>query len=270
MKLFLIDYDRRAGKIVEMLTYDATAQRREAYDARFKRELAIFRQDIDREVVLLEAIDEAAPPENAQQILCLVHGTCTLGWQRKGKIRLRPKVIESHMNITIISCSLSPDSRSRVLANAAAGLLRSNEATVQLLDLREHPLPMCDGEGCDERAIAPLRAAIQRCGCDPAGRANLQLRRERGREESHRADRQGLGRKARRVPSAAGGHGSYMSIMGLVNSLMLDFRCLVVPRFVYAVGNDFAGDEISSAKIRDRVQQLCSETSRIAMAMKNN
>ena len=39
---------------------------------------------------------------------------------------------------------------------------------------------------------------------------------------------------------AAGGDGSYMSIMALANSLMLDFRCVIVPRFVYATGGAFA------------------------------
>ena len=33
---------------------------------------------------------------------------------------------------------------------------------------------------------------------------------------------------------AAGGTSSYMSVMGLANSLMLDFRCIILPRFVYA------------------------------------
>ena len=33
-----------------------------------------------------------------------------------------------------------------------------------------------------------------------------------------------------------------MSILGLANGLMLDFRCLIVPRFVYATGDDFAND----------------------------
>src|SRR5204863_3376940 len=58
---------------------------------------------------------------------------------------------------------------------------------------------------------------------------------------------------------AAGGHGSYMSVMSLANSLMLDFRCLIVPRFVYAVGSDFTGEAVSSPKIKERLSQLCGE-----------
>ena len=42
---------------------------------------------------------------------------------------------------------------------------------------------------------------------------------------------------------AAGGRGSYMGCMGLANSLMLDFRSLILPRFVYATGDPFAGEQ---------------------------
>jgi FMN reductase len=60
-----------------------------------------------------------------------------------------------------------------------------------------------------------------------------------------------------------------MSIMSLANSLMLDFRCLIVPRFVYAVGTDFTGDEITSAKILERTEELCGEMIRIARALRS-
>ncbi len=38
---------------------------------------------------------------------------------------------------------------------------------------------------------------------------------------------------------AAGGMSSYMSVMAYANSLMLDFRCVIIPRFVYATGDIF-------------------------------
>ena len=67
--------------------------------------------------------------------------------------------------------------------------------------------------------------------------------------------------------AAAGGHSSYMSIMPLANSLMLDFRCVIVPRFVYATGGDFADGKVSSAKIASRITQLAGETLRLAAAL---
>src|SRR5689334_10102232 len=69
--------------------------------------------------------------------------------------------LESAMNILIISCSLSPDSRSRVLCAEAQRILLESRVESTLFDLRDHPLPMCDGEDCDPKLLAPLRDAIQ-------------------------------------------------------------------------------------------------------------
>jgi hypothetical protein len=49
-----------------------------------------------------------------------------------------------------------------------------------------------------------------------------------------------------------------MSVMAIANSLMLDFRCIVLPRFVYATGSDFAAGKIASAEITRRIGDLAS------------
>ena len=67
---------------------------------------------------------------------------------------------------------------------------------------------------------------------------------------------------------AAGGMSSYMSIMSLANSLMLDFRSVVVPRFVYAVGEAFADGRIVDPKVTSRVAELAKETARLGGALK--
>ena len=68
---------------------------------------------------------------------------------------------------------------------------------------------------------------------------------------------------------AAGGQGSYMSAMGVANSLMLDFRCIIVPRFIYATGESFEGSRLADESIQQRVEQLVADTLRIAQASKN-
>ena len=55
-----------------------------------------------------------------------------------------------------------------------------------------------------------------------------------------------------------------MSIMALANSLMLDFRCVIVPRFVYATGRDFAGDCITGPQIAERTAGLAATLARLA------
>jgi FMN reductase len=57
--------------------------------------------------------------------------------------------------------------------------------------------------------------------------------------------------------------------MALANSLMLDFRCTILPRFVYATEADFAGDAIVNADIARRTQELARELARYTAALKN-
>ena len=57
--LFLIEYNRHRGEIVNLRTF-ADSERRTAESSRLTLELELNRQAIEHEVVLLEAIDEAA------------------------------------------------------------------------------------------------------------------------------------------------------------------------------------------------------------------
>jgi FMN reductase len=47
------------------------------------------------------------------------------------------------------------------------------------------------------------------------------------------------------------------------NSLMLDFRCLVIPRFVYAKGDDFTGKKHPTADLAARITQLAEASVKI-------
>ncbi len=40
-----------------------------------------------------------------------------------------------------------------------------------------------------------------------------------------------------------------MSVMAYANSLMLDFRCVIIPRFVFATSHAFDGERINDKKI---------------------
>ena len=67
---------------------------------------------------------------------------------------------------------------------------------------------------------------------------------------------------------AAGGMSSYMSVMAFANSLMLDFRCVIIPRFVYATGHAFDGDELKDEKVAQRVEQLARDLVRFTAALR--
>ena len=44
---------------------------------------------------------------------------------------------------------------------------------------------------------------------------------------------------------------------------MLDFRCVILPRFIYATGGDFSDGKITSAEIKKRVKQLSADARRL-------
>jgi NAD(P)H-dependent FMN reductase len=67
---------------------------------------------------------------------------------------------------------------------------------------------------------------------------------------------------------AAGGMNSYMSIMAFANSLMLDFRCVIIPRFVYATGRAFEGDELKDKEVGGRIDELAGELIRFTKALR--
>ena len=172
------------------------------------------------------------------------------------------------MTVLHISCSLSPGSRSRVLAAEAARALEAAGAGVKVLDLRDFPMPMCDGEDCEDPNVARLAQAVG--AADAILLAVPIYSYDVNAAAKNLVEHTGSAWEGKVVGflCAAGGTASYMSVMGLANSLMLDFRCLIVPRFVYATAGDFSGGEVSSARIKERVAQLASHTVRLAKALR--
>jgi hypothetical protein len=57
--IFLIEYDRSRGEIVTLKTF-SDSERHAADDARLEMEIGLNRDEVDREVVILEAESEEA------------------------------------------------------------------------------------------------------------------------------------------------------------------------------------------------------------------
>src|SRR5438445_13275486 len=67
---------------------------------------------------------------------------------------------------------------------------------------------------------------------------------------------------------AAGGMSSYMSVMAFAASLMLDFRSVIIPRFVYATGRAFEGGELTDNEVGERINELADELVRFTNALR--
>lgn len=171
--------------------------------------------------------------------------------------------------ILVLSSSLHPESRSRILAKACRQRLVELDRTAVWFDLAESPLPPCDGASAYGAKV--VRELSQQIGqadavliASPVYNYDVNAALKNAVELTGTAwTNQVVG-----LMLAAGGQGSYMSAMGLANSLMLDFRCLIVPRFIYATGEAFDGDRLADDAIRDRVDLLVRDTLRLADAIR--
>jgi NAD(P)H-dependent FMN reductase len=171
------------------------------------------------------------------------------------------------VSILVISGSLRAESRSRVLAQNAFETLQSQKADVSFVDLQDYPLPLCDGgPAYGHENVARIFPHIQKAkviligmpiynyDVNAAIKNLVELTGKNAWED-----------KTVGFLCAAGGRSSYMSVMHFGNDLMLDFRCVIIPRFVYATGSDFNEPPnltISNPEIQERIQQLTNEAIR--------
>jgi len=171
------------------------------------------------------------------------------------------------MKILVISCSGHLDSKSRRLAREAMKTLADKpNVEAELIDLQEHPLPFCDGGAAygHENTVAlgeKMKAADGYIFAVPIYNYDVNAMAKNLIEMTGRQ----MSDKVVAFLCAAGGEGSYMSVMSVANSLMLDFRCLIIPRFVYATGKHFDdANELVDAELKKRIKQLTRATVTLA------
>ncbi|MDQ8203191.1 NAD(P)H-dependent oxidoreductase [Pelagicoccus sp. SDUM812003] len=161
------------------------------------------------------------------------------------------------MNIAIISSSLNPQSKSRDVARALENQLASAEGvSVDFIDLQELPLPICDGGAAygDPNTVAlneRMESADAYVIATPIYNYGMNAALKNWMELSGRK----MEGKVAGILCSAGGAMSYMSPMAIANALMLDFRVIILPRFVYTTGADWDGPELKS-EIAGRLQQF--------------
>ncbi|MEM7031136.1 MAG: NAD(P)H-dependent oxidoreductase [Chloroflexota bacterium] len=179
------------------------------------------------------------------------------------------------MKVLIISCSLNPNSHSFILATQTKVELEQLEVDTQLIDLRELPLEMAGaptawgtpnttmlGNAIEQADAVLMAVPIYNFDVNAAAKNVIEVTGSVWND------------KLVGFLCAAGGNNSYMSIIGIANSLMLDFRCIVIPRFVYANRNDFSDGavqpvHIQSTEIETRVKELAETTAKLAEAFQD-
>ena len=172
------------------------------------------------------------------------------------------------MRYLVISSSLAPSSRSRILARRAYAILQAGGHPSQWLDATDLQLPLCDGDSAWghesaqqlKKAVTDADAIIMAMGVynyGPSAVAKTLVELGGGAWQQ----------KVVGLACAAGGARSYMAVMGLANSLMLDFRCIIVPRFAFATSGAFEGEDLVDADVSVRINELVSEVVRVTEAL---
>ena len=172
------------------------------------------------------------------------------------------------MNQLIVSCSLSASSRSALLAEHLRGAVAGVGDDVELIDLRKVELPFCDAGACyADPNVTRLKHAITRASAVTIATPIYNFETGGATRNLIALTGDAWTDKVVGFACAAGGQGSYMAIMSLANSLMLDFRAVIVPRFVYATGAAFEKDELIDDQVRERIGQLATELHRFGSAL---
>ena len=149
-----------------------------------------------------------------------------------------------------------------------AKYLESSLDNVEFFDLQDNPLPMCDGDKCyDLPEVLEFREKVKNADGIIMATPVYNFNVSSGAKNIVELGGRMLYDKIFGFMCAAGGRNGYMSVMSLANSLMLDFRCYIIPKFVYATKHDFDDGKISNSDIKERIEELGAELIRVSKAL---
>jgi NAD(P)H-dependent FMN reductase len=170
--------------------------------------------------------------------------------------------------IALVSGSLNPESLSRQMALHAATSLDSLGANVDFIDLQQIKLPLCDGDSAySDPEVEKTRSRIEKAAGVLVAAPVYNFYMNAAVKNLVELTGSAWEGKVVGFLNAAGGYSSYMSVMSIANSLMLDFRCVIVPRFVYATGSAFRDGAISDKKMAGRIDELANDLVRLAKVL---
>lgn len=177
------------------------------------------------------------------------------------------------MQALVVSTSLNKDSKSRVLAKQVYEALSlsldegAGDSKV-FADLVDYPLPLCDGGAAyGDPNVAKMAALIGQSQCIivafPVYNYTCSAALKNLIELTGRA----WENKVVSFVCAAGGKSSYMSVMSIASSLMLDFRSVIVPRFVYSDPDAYSEINVQDSQMHRRLRELAATSVHMAKAL---
>jgi FMN reductase len=169
----------------------------------------------------------------------------------------------------VISTSGNSESNSRIMGRVAFARLEQQKTDCEWIDISALDLPLCDADKCYANVAAQkLKGSIE--AADGMIIAAPVYNYDVSAAAKNMIELTGSAWEDKIVGflCAAGGTSSYMSVMAYANSLMLDFRTVIIPRFVYATGDAFDGDKLIDKKVEKRVEQVADDLIRFTRALR--
>jgi len=178
----------------------------------------------------------------------------------------------------VISCSLDSNSKSSILGHHAYQRLSHDDHPCHWIALRDYDLPLSNGYNQSAYAHADVKyihdllltckgiifsSPIYNWDVSAASKNLIELV---GTSYKNILSGKALNDKVIGFIGVGQVSKSYLAPLGFLNSLMLDFRCLILPRFVFASHEDFQ-DNQPSEDILKRVNKLVSEFATLATAV---
>jgi FMN reductase len=147
------------------------------------------------------------------------------------------------MSTLVVSTALRAGSKTSAIARALAERFTALGEAVRTFDLAEIALPLCDGGACYQdpavvAVTAEVRAARAVVLCFPVYNYQANAAAKNFIEVTNDV----WNGKVAGLVANAGTERSFLAPLALANSLMVDHRCLVVPRFVFVGPAAFAAD----------------------------
>ncbi|MGQ0629017.1 MAG: NADPH-dependent FMN reductase, partial [Phycisphaerales bacterium] len=150
----------------------------------------------------------------------------------------------------------------------AGRIAQSKGIAAEVVDIAPLNLPLCDGAAAyGHPAVAPLAAKVAGASsvimCVPIYNYSVAASAKNVIELVGKA----FTGKVVGLAAAAGGGMAYTAPLQLANALMLDFRCVIVPRYVYVAGKGIDAGAITDAEIVTRLTGLVEDVARMGSAL---
>ena len=166
------------------------------------------------------------------------------------------------MKTLIICCSLSKNSKTNILSQYAENVFKINGQDVELLELSDYQLPICDGRECYlDPVVILLNKKVEEADCIifscPIYVYDLSAVAKNLVELTGRGT--AWNKKSVGFICMAGTMASFMSVMPFANSLSFDYKCVIVPKFVYVTGTAFENNILICENIKKRLSELADD-----------